>query len=221
MIDWLNSNNEWIKIGLSGFLLTIIVALVGGLFKFCKWLVHQHFRHMASPRLRLEIGNSDDCLPYSEKDWKNNEGTISRKFVKLKLFNDAPSDAENVQIRIVRLRRLDAGREVAIGYEVAHPLWWERGGSSADHSAPRTVPHGGPFYADLLFARLKNGCVEYVLQDLPYTQVPLASERTYRVIVQATAKNAKAATLRFDVKLGLSEKEIEIQNVRKISERRV
>jgi hypothetical protein len=74
----------------------------------------------------------------------------------------------------------------------------------------KTLPHGGPQYVDLLFTELQSGQVEVILTDQHYTRVGLTTEKTYQFFVQATASDAKSATICFDVQIGHSYDDIVI-----------
>ena len=47
-----------------------------------------------TPVLRIECRNDDRCVKTSEADWKDGQGALKRKFLRVLVYNDGPGTAE-------------------------------------------------------------------------------------------------------------------------------
>jgi hypothetical protein len=164
-------------------------------------------------RLRLVIDNSIDCLPTSNKDW--GDGAKLRRFVRLKLYNDSTNMAVDACVKLLSIYECCARVERPLGYVNPQYLRWNTENKSKDY-ANQNLPNGGPQYVDLLFTELKDKVIRVVLTDEPYSAIGLPTERTYRFNVQATAAQARAATVQFYVTIGNTYDEILIKHYRPI-----
>jgi hypothetical protein len=151
-------------------------------------------------RLRLVIDNSDECLPKSNKVWANGVAA-DHCFVRIKLCNTYMLSARDTAVFLMSIHECNAGGYRRLDYSNPQFLRWN-GDSGSKPYLKKTIPHGGPQYVDLLFTEQQSSQVKVVLTDQPYTSVGLTTDKTYRFVVQATADDAKSATVSFYVKIG-------------------
>lgn len=181
-----------------------------------KWLLKRLGIRRSKHRLRLSVDNAPDCVLESEVDWGNGEGTIPRKFLRVRLFNDAAATIPQCEVWLIHIYQMILFDRVSIGYDNPRPLWWNECGKGGEQYSPRDFSPGGPYFVDVLYTRYKNNRNQIVLKDKSYTKVNIEFGRIYRFTVQTRESAGDAHTLEFDVKFGTSYKEIEVLSVRTI-----
>jgi hypothetical protein len=150
--------------------------------------------------LRIECRNDGECVKTSEADWGDGRGTLRRRFLRVRVYNDGPRAADGCRVTLRGVTEVTPGGLLPTGYDGPGLLLWS-GEGAADLQGRRIAPNGNPEVADLFYTVHHPGGDTIHLKDQGYGSF-LRFGRWYEFEVVATAANMGAVGRRFRVRFG-------------------
>ena len=161
-----------------------------------------------TPVLRIECRNDDRCVKTSEADWKDGQGALKRKFLRLLVYNDRPDTAEACMVLLRSVSVVTQDGVTPSGYDAPGVLIWSREGSARKRGWD--IPPGPqPGVADLLFTVHRPTGDLLVLKDEGYSSF-LKLNTTYRFRLVVTAEGVRAVYKSVVVRFGTAWDDFEV-----------
>ena len=152
-----------------------------------------------TPELRVECRNDDRCIKTSEVDWKDGQGALKRKFLRVLVYNDSPDTAEACMVLLRSVSVVTQDGVTPSGYDAPGLLIWSGEGSARKRGWD--IPPGPqPGVADLLFTVHRPTGDLLVLKDEGYgSSLKLNTTYRFRLVVTAEGVGAvhKSVVVRF------------------------
>jgi hypothetical protein len=160
--------------------------------------------------LRIECRNDDRCVKTSEADWKDGQGALKRKFLRVLVYNDSPETAEACMVLLRSVSVVTQDGVTPSGYDAPGLLIWSGEGSARKRGWD--VPPGPqPGVADLLFTVHRPTGDLLVLKDEGYGSF-LKLNTTYRFRLVVTAEGVGAAYKSVVVRFGTAWDDFEVMS---------
>jgi hypothetical protein len=158
--------------------------------------------------LRIECRNDDRCVKTSEADWKDGQGALKRKFLRVLVYNDSPETAEACMVLLRSVSVVTQDGVTPSGYDAPGLLIWSGEGSARKRGWD--VPPGPqPGVADLLFTVHRPTGDLLVLKDEGYGSF-LKLNTTYRFRLVVTAEGVGAVYKSVVVRFGTAWDDFEV-----------
>ena len=158
--------------------------------------------------LRIECRNDDRCVKTSEADWKDGQGVLKRKFLRVLVYNDSPDTAEACMVLLRSVSVVTQDGVMPSGYDAPGLLIWSGEGSARKRGWD--VPPGPqPGVADLLFTVHRPTGDLLVLKDEGYGS-SLKLNTTYRFRLVVTSEGVRAVYKSVVVRFGTAWDDFEV-----------
>jgi hypothetical protein len=163
-----------------------------------------------TPELRVECRNDDRCIKTSEADWKDGQGALKRKFLRVLVHNDGPGTAEACTVLLRSVSVVTPEGVTPSGYDAPGLLIWSGEGSARKRGWD--IPPGPqPGVADLLFTVHRPTGDLLVLKDEGYGSF-LKLNTTYRFRLVVTAEGVGAVYKSVVVRFGTAWDDFEVMS---------
>ncbi len=161
-----------------------------------------------TPVLRIDCRNDVRCIKTSEADWKDGQGVLKRKFLRLLVYNDSPNTAGACMVLLRSVSVVTQDGVMPSGYDTPGVLIWSREGSARKQGWD--IPPGPqPGVADLLFTVHRPTGDLLVLKDEGYSSF-LKLNATYRFQLVVTAEGVRAVDKNVVVRFGTAWDDFEV-----------
>jgi hypothetical protein len=158
--------------------------------------------------LRIECRNDDESIKTSEIDWKDGEGLLRRKFLRVRVYNDSPRAVRECRVILQRVTEAMPGGPSPTDHDGPSLLIWS-GDRSANQAGKVIRRNANPEVADLFYTVRRPSGGEIHLKDEAYSSF-LRFGRWYDFDVVATATNMKPAHKTIKVRFGPSWDDFEV-----------
>jgi hypothetical protein len=161
-----------------------------------------------NPPLSVECRNDNRCVKTSEADWKDGQGPLKRKFLRVLIYNDGPHAAEACTVTLRSVTVVTPGGVVPSDYDASGLLIWS--GERSPRQQGWDIPPGPePGVADLLYTVHRPSGDQIVLKDEGYGSF-LRNNTTYRFRLVVTAEGVGAVHKSVVVRFGAAWDDFEV-----------
>lgn len=163
--------------------------------------------------LRLECRNDDESIRTSETDWKDGQGPLRRKFLRVRVYNDSQHTVRECKIILRRVTEITPDGPLPTDHEGPSYLVWS-GDQSANEAGMVIGRNANPEVADLFYTVSRSTGGEIHMKDEFYGSF-LRFGRLYEFEVIATASHMKAVRKIIRVQFGPTWDDFEVLNNRR------
>lgn len=160
------------------------------------------------PSLRIECRNDDECVKTSVVDWKDNQGPLKRKFLRVLVYNDESGTAEDCKLTVRKIAEITPVGRVPVGYHTPGLLAWS-GRQSMGPETKSIRRSTGPEVADLLYTVHHPAGDQIFLKDEAHNSL-LRYGRWYAFEVVATSVNVREASKTIKVRCGAKWDDVQV-----------
>jgi hypothetical protein len=154
----------------------------------------------ATPGLRVRCRNDERCVKTTEVDWKDGQGPIKRRFLRLLVYNNGPGTAEACTVQLRSVTAVTRDGVTPSAFNAPSLLIWS-GERSARGQGWDITAGLEPGIADLLYTVHQPSGDVIVLKDESYSS-KLRFDTTYRFELVVTGENARAVYKTVMVRFG-------------------
>lgn len=159
-----------------------------------------HVPEATEAGLRIECRNDDECIKTSESDWGDGQGSLRRKFLRVRVYNDGPRTAKGCTVSLRSVTEITPNGTLATDYEGPGFLIWA-GARSAGSEGKSIRLNGNPEVADLFYTVRNPAGDEIHLKDERYSSF-LKFGRWYNFEIVATAEGLRPVSKTIKVRFG-------------------